>query len=90
MTPARLPVNIEIDGVMHCQCWRDETQVITQNYTEQAGVSDDPLRDRRPQIKGQNLFHLFPVDHSDGGETLGELIGSYSSVTAAIAMASRQ
>jgi hypothetical protein len=53
-------------------------------------VSDDPLRDRRPQIKGQNLFHLFRVDHSDGGETLGELIGSYSSVTAAIAMASRQ
>jgi hypothetical protein len=89
MTPATLPQSLEIEGVVHVQHWRSRDLIILQNYTDQRETSDQPLQDREPQIVGTSRFHLYEVIHLNPGEQLGEKLGIFSNLTAAIAMASR-
>jgi hypothetical protein len=88
MTP-KLPQSIVIGGIVHIMHYKDDRFVVYQNYSSPRAVSDQPLLDKTPQIIGQNLFHLFRIDHALGAEMLGEEIAAFSSLEPAMAQAAR-
>lgn len=82
-TPARLPQNLEIGGVVFCQAWRDEKNfAIYQNYRH---YTDDGLRAAGPD----SAYHLFEIIKIEGAESLGQKIGTFSDLNSAIARAAR-
>lgn len=88
MSNATLPRSIEIDSVMHVECFRGQNFVIFQNYTAQRATSDQPLVDRTPQIIGSSRFYLYEITHNPG-EELGQLLFTGTSVIACQDFAAR-
>ena len=83
-TYLELPQNITIDGIVHCQCWRSKTLAIYQNYSGTTPPSNNPIAEPGGQIEGQNLFHLYAVEQLNPGEQLGEKLGTYGNLSAAM------
>lgn len=87
---ATLPLNLEIDGIMHVQHWRSQDRAVYQNYTDAVTPSDSPHPARRvPQLAGANEFHLYCVIQHEPGESLGAKLGTFSSLDAAITQAAQ-
>ena len=88
MTPATLPQSLEIDGVVHVECWRSQDLLILQNYSATTAPSDEPIAEPGGQITRSNQFHLFRIEHTPG-EQLGIKLGEFSSLTEAMDYAFR-
>ena len=87
---ATLPRELEIDGVVHVQHYRDENFAIYQSYSGTTPPSNDPLIAPGGIPEGQNLFHVFRIEHNSGGEGLGELLGTFSDLHPAIERARQE
>jgi hypothetical protein len=83
-----LPRNIEIGGVVHVTHFRGRDYVILQNYSATSPPTNEPLIAPGGIIQGSNQFKLYEVLHTPG-EELGELLGTYSSVDAAMRQAAK-
>jgi hypothetical protein len=78
---ARLQHVMHLDNTVHVQHYRDASFAIYQNYSSPVPTSDNPLTNPSPGILGVNQFHLFRiVATATGAETLGQKIGSYTSL----------
>jgi len=83
MTPATLPRELTIDGIVHITHWRTHNHVVLQNYTLPVQSSQEPMAND-PQVAGQNMFHVHRVIQHDPGEELGDKLGSFTDLEAAM------
>jgi len=90
-TYATLPQELIIEGVQYVQHFRSKTYAVYQNYDERFGLRDDDepglvLRsDRSP-----SMFHLYQIERlNPASEQLGQKLGTYSSVDAAVREAAK-
>jgi hypothetical protein len=82
---ATLPHNMEIDGVAHSMHYHDGRHVIYQN------VDDTPSPQQNASNAGAKCrWKLFRVINHDPGQSLGELVGSFTNLNAAIMRAGRE
>jgi len=81
---------MEIDGVTHVAEFRTRNHIALQNYTDERATSNQPLLDRTPEIVGQNWFSVFRIVQHNPGEELGEKIGTFTHLQAAIDFIAKQ
>ena len=85
-----LPKTLMIDGLVNVQEWRTRNYCVLQNYSDARATSSQPLLDRTPQIVGENWFSVFRVIQHNPGEELGEKIGTFTHLQAAIDLVEKQ
>ena len=90
MTYVTLPASMEINGVTHVREWRTHNYCVLQNYSDACATSSQPLLDRTPQIVGANFFHVYHIIQHNPGEELGEEIGTFTHLQAAIDLVEKQ
>jgi hypothetical protein len=73
---ARLPYSLEIDGVTHIKVFAAEHSVIYENYSKRGG--------------SDCVFHTYAIERQGAAEELGQLIGSFSNLNAAIDAAAKE
>ena len=83
MSYVTLPKTLTIDGLVNVQEWRSRDFVIYQNYADTDPPTEQPLQ-QRARVTGQNWFHLFRIIATGPGEDLGEKIGAYRTLEAAL------
>jgi hypothetical protein len=88
-TFATIPRELEMDGVVHLLHFKTKSHAIFQNYTDRLASPDEPCG-RVVQISGTNQFHVYRVVNYNPGEQLGELVGSYSDLQAAISFVEKE
>ena len=78
------------DDTVHVQHWRTRNFAVYQNYTTPIEHGGEFLG-RANQVSGQSMFHVFRViQHEPAGEELGEKLGSYTDVNAAMNWIARE
>lgn len=89
MTYAELPSTLEIDGRTCVLHWRSRDMAIYQSYTAPLSHDANDLADMR-QMRFDNTFDLYRIIRLNPGEQLGEKLGTYTTLHAAIDRATKE